>query len=134
MTSAYGAAAVATVIVVVLRLEAAGEPLSVAVKVTVKVIPDWLWDGVKEKVPEAGFPVTVGNVMPETSPVAERLRVLAGTSLSVPVTTKVAAEPTGAATVDGAETTGEVLTSFTMIFTLPVLFAPKLSCAVNVTV
>ena len=123
----------ATVIVTLLLVEAMGEPLSVAANVTANVIPCWFWLGVKEKVPEAGFPVTVGKLMPETRPVALRVTTLAGRSLSVALTEKVVVEFTVAVAVDGLEMVGATLTSETVMLTLAELSAPRLSVAVNVT-
>ncbi len=119
-------------IVVVLVADPVGEPLSVAVKVTLKVNPDWLCEGVKENVPVAGFPVTVGKLMPETRPVPVRVTVLAGRSTSLALTAKVVVDPKGALTIVGAETVGDTLTSLTVMVTLAVFIAPKLSWAVNV--
>ena len=94
-----------------------GSPLSVAVKVTTKIEPLWLGLGEKEKVPEAGFPVAAVKLIPVTRPVAFKATVLSGTSPSVALTWKVTVELTIAVMLVGAEMTGGVLTSFTIIVT-----------------
>jgi hypothetical protein len=65
----------ATCIVTDLLLDAAGLVLSVAVKFTTKVWPAWLWDGVKEKAPDAGSKAMLG-----ASPTAVTFTTAVGTS------------------------------------------------------
>jgi len=94
-----------------------GVPLSVAVKVMMKVEPFWLGVGEKEKVPETGFPVAVVKLIPVTRPVAFKTIVLAGRSLSVALTWKISVELTVAVMLVGEDMMGGVLTSLTMMVT-----------------
>ncbi len=122
-----------TVIVVVLLAERTGFPLSVAANTTLKVAPVWLGPGVNVNVPLAGFPGVDEKLIPDAKPVADSVNVFAGRSLSVPVTVKVRVVLAATVCEEGALTTGDVFTSFTVMVTLAWLVAPRLSVARNVT-
>src|SRR2546426_3052295 len=94
-----------------------GTPLSMAVSVTMKVEPLWLGLGEKEKVPETGFPAATAKFIPVTRPVAFKTTELSGTSPSIALTWKVTVELTAAVMLVGAEMTGGVLTSLTLMMT-----------------
>jgi hypothetical protein len=94
-----------------------GEPVSVAVKVMLNVIPSWVESGLKVKVPLAGFPVTVGKLIPGASPAVERVIIFIGKSLSVALTENEVVVLTVAVADEGAEMTGATLTSLTVMKT-----------------
>lgn len=100
-------------IVTVLDVDRGGEPLSVALKVRVKVIPAWDALGAKEKVPVAGLPADVEKLIPETRPDALNVIVFRGMSVSVALTLKVRVESTGIVFGPGTVRVGGVLTSLT---------------------
>ena len=131
-----GEEACLTVIRIDLVVDRAGEPLSVAVKVMLNVVPSWVESGLKVKVPLAGFPVTGGKLIPGTSPAEVRVIMFIGRSLSVALTENVVVVLMVAATDEGAEITGGTLTSLTVIETdrLVESAGDPLSVAVNDTV
>ena len=113
-----------------------GEPVSVAVKVMLNVIPSCVESGLKVKVPLAGSPVTVGKLIPVASPAAVRVIIFIGKSLSVALTEKEVVVLTTAVTDEGAAMTGGTLTSLTVMKTgrLVESAGDPLSVAVNDTV
>src|SRR6266852_8989807 len=98
-----------------LLVDIVGESLSVAVKVTLNVIPSWVVSALKVKVPLAGFPVIVGKLIPGPSPAAVRIIMFAGRSLSVALTVNVVVVLRVAVTDEGAEMSGATLTSLTIM-------------------
>jgi hypothetical protein len=110
-----------------------GEPLSVAVNVMLNVVPIWVESGLKVKVPLAGFPVTVGKLIPGASPAVERVIILIGKSLSVALTENEVVVLTAAVADEGAEMTGATLASLTVMKTgwLVESVGDPLSVAVN---
>jgi len=125
-----------TVMRIDLVVDIVGDPLSVAVSVMLNVIPSCVESGLKVKVPLAGFPVTVGKLIPWASPAAVRVIIFIGKSLSVALTENEVDVLTVAVTDEGAEMIGGTLTSLTMIKTdwLVESAGDPLSVAVNDTV
>jgi len=119
-----------------LVVDIVGEPLSVAVNVMLNVVPIWVESGLKVNVPVAGFPVTVGKLIPGASPAAMRVIIFIGKSMSVELTEKEVVVLTIAVTDEGAEMTGGTLTSLTVMKTgrLVESAGDPLSVAVNDTV
>jgi len=101
----------ATVITVAAVADATGEPLSVAVKVTVTLNPPCPETGVQVNVPDVGFPGTLVKVAPAGRPVAVSVTISLGSSASAAVTVKLMDTPTAALAVGGAVMVGGLLTT-----------------------
>ena len=128
-----GGEACLTVMRIDLVVDIVGEPLSVAVKVMLNVVPIWVESGSKVKVPLAGFPVTVGKLIPGASPPVVRMIIFVGKSLSVALTENEVVVLTVAVADEGAEMTGGTLASLTVMRTgwLVESAGDPLSVAVN---